>query len=30
MTLKMQAVDADEAAQYLQLPANWATVAQFA
>ncbi len=29
-TLKMQALDADQAAEYLQLPANWTTLAQFA
>ena len=29
-TLKMEAVDEELAAQYLQLPDNWHTVAQFA
>jgi hypothetical protein len=29
-TLKMHALDAEQAAQYLQLPSSWASVAQFA
>jgi hypothetical protein len=29
-TLRMEAVDEDQAAQYLPLPENWHTVAQFA